>query len=220
MEQLSSIITEASDRTMSRENIRETCYNIFIKDGFDEIGTVHSEKYICRFFVTVKRIKGILVEKTLQNIGESFGSEICQGILRHIKSKIKSELRQDFLKLHFDITDEIFATITVVILSFIVAVFSPILGLIFAVGSFVVTLVSSVNVNSERWRSQVADEIYSTVSKKREGIHRRILKMVKEICEITTKDLQTVSTTIENLRQKIDCLDMEKGEVPFSFKEN
>lgn len=208
--ELFSIIDEAAKKAYSRENIRNICFNEFIIDG-EDVGTVYSNSYVCRFFVTVRRIKAELVTNTLRSVGKAFASEICKGILRHIESNIQSALRHDLISLRFDISDDIFATVTVVLLFVIASVINPVLGAAAAVVSLVVNFVFSVDVNSESWRGQVADEIFKTVSKNKDTLINKILPMVEKTCRTTTGDLKNVSKKLEEWTQKTECMDINES---------
>lgn len=210
-DKLVSIINEGARKALSRENIRDICFNEFITDG-ENVGTVRNSSYICRFFVTVRRIKAQLVKKTLHSVGQSLASEICKGILRHIESKIQSKLRQDLIQLSFNISDEIFAKVTVVLMFVIASVFiNPLLGAAVAVGSLLVTFVLSVDVNSESWRRKIADEIFQTVSKNKHDVLSKLLPMVEKTCRKTAEDLNSVSKKLEKWMQKTECMDIKES---------
>lgn len=206
-EELVSIINKAAKKAYSRTNIRNICFNELIAD----VGTVNSDSYACRFFVTVRRIKAQLVKNTLHSVGKSFASEICKGILHHIESKIESALKHDLLRLRFDISDDIFAKVTSVMLVFIALAINPLLGAAAAVLSLALTFVWSVDVNSERWRGQVAEEIFLTVSKNKDNLINKILPLVEKTCIKTTEDLKNVSKELEEWTQKTKCMDINES---------
>lgn len=210
VKELVNIIDEAAEKAFSRENIRNICFNEFITDDRN-VGTVYSHSYVCRFFVTVRRIKTKLVENTLRSVNKSFATEICKGILHHIKSKIQSALRHDLIKIKFDVSDETFSTVTVVVLCVIASVINPLFGVAVAVVSLVVTFVWSVDVNSESWRRNVADEIFDAVSKNEFEVLNKLLPMVQETCRKTTEDLENVSKRLEEWTQKTECMDINES---------
>lgn len=148
---------------------------------------------------------------TLRSVGKAFASEICKGILRHIESKIQSALRHDLIRLRFNISDDIFATVTVVLLFVIASVINPVVGAAAAVVSLVMHFVFSVDVNSESWRGQVADEIFKTVSKNKDTLVSKILPMVEKTCRTTTGDLKNVSKKLEEWTQKTECMDINES---------
>lgn len=57
-----SIVSKAVDQALSRRNVNGICLSEFISDG-EDVGTVNSDSYTCRLFVTVRRIKKTLVKK-------------------------------------------------------------------------------------------------------------------------------------------------------------
>lgn len=216
--ELNSIVKTAAEIALSREHIRNICFNECIKKEAEEendIGTVHSNSYVCRFFVTVRRIKAQLVKKTLRSVGKSLASEICKGILHHMKSKIQSALRHDLTKLRFNISDNIFAKVTVVIMSVILFIINPLIGATVAAVSLVVTFVWSVDVNSESWRRKVADEIFETVSRKEDQVLGKLLPTVKQTCRKTTEDLKKVLKNLEEWTQKTECMDIKESKYAF-----
>ena len=207
--ELNEIVHTAANISLSVDNIHRLCYNVFLKDGNTDVGTTDYRCYRCRSPFTVKWLKEQLINKTLEAISESFASEICQGILRHIESKVRIELETEFLELKVNISPEIFATFAVVIGTAIITLFMPFLGIIVAMASFMVTFIFSVCVNSKSWRAKVANQIYETVSKYRSSIENGILSQIKTMCSETKEDLQAVSDQINDRKQRIGFPDQE-----------
>lgn len=206
---IAGIVKSAANKALARQNIRWLCYDVFLKDKGTNVGTTDDNSYTCRSPFTVKALKEQLISKTLEAISESFASEICQGILEHIKAKIKVEIEKEFFDLKVKISPEIFATFAVAIGTVIITLFMPLLGIIFAMATVVVTLILSVDVNSVSWRRNVADQIYETVSKNRTTIEKDILSEIKTMCNETKKELHEVSKQIDDLKKKIGFPDQE-----------
>lgn len=200
---LGKILQEANDKVLSKDSIKELCYGILLKDKDGNIGTTAHASYSCRSMFTVRRLKEQLVDETLKKTAEALGSEICSGILNHIESKIKTKLEQHFSNLKFQIPDELFAKITVAVVTNVVTFFFPLIGVIFAVGTLVVTFVWPIDVNSREWRGKVADEIYETIDKNKNDIMRKIRPQVEQMCRQTVQELMAVSRTINDL---IHCI--------------
>lgn len=207
IENLDSIINEAADRALTQENVRQLCFGVDIKDDGKSIGTVKSSSYVCFSTFTVRRLKKYLAQETLQKVGESLGSEICTGILRYIESKVKAELKGDLIHLELELTNEIFATFTIIVMAVLSFYFTSWFTLIMMVGSMVVVAVLTVDVNSVEWRRKVADEIYNKVRDKRSNILRKVTPEIKALCQNTSKDLGTVAEKILKIRDRIQLID-------------
>lgn len=200
IDSLGIILQAATDKVLSKDEIRQLCYGIFLKDNGGNVGTTENASYSCRSMFTVRRLKEQLVDQTLEKTAKTLGSEICRGILNHIKSKNKTKLEQHFSNLKFEISDELFAAITVAVWAVVVEFFFPLLGTIMAVGTLVVTFVWSVDVNSRDWRRKVADQIYDTIDKNKNDIMIKIRPQVEQICHQTVHELLAVSRTIHDLK--------------------
>lgn len=203
IDSLEEILQAAKDQVLTKDKIRRVCYDIFLRDKSELVGTTDNTSYSCRSMFTVRRLKEQLVEETLNKTAETLGSEICGGILKHIESKIQSKLEQDFSDLKLNISDELYAAITVAVVAVVVSFFFPLLGIIIAVGTLFVTFVWSVDVNSRDWRSKVADEIYDTIDKNKANILRKIRPQVEEICWHTVRELTVVWKTIQDFKCRI-----------------
>lgn len=208
-ESLREILKAAADKALSKESIRQLCFNIFLHDNNVNVGTVQNSSYSCRSMFTVRRLKRQLVDLTLKEAARALGSEICRGILKHIESKIKTNLKQNFSDLKFEISDKLFATITVAVVAVVVSFFFPLLGVIIAVGTLVVTFIWSVDVNSRGWRQKVADEIFNTIYQNKTDIMIKIRPQIELICQRTVKDLETVSKTIADLKPSIGHIEQK-----------
>lgn len=203
IDSLDEILQAASDNVLSRDNIRQLCYDILLEDKHDLVGTVYSTSYSCRSLFTVRRLKEQLVEKTLKKTAETLGSEICRGILKHIESKIQSKLEQDLSHLELNVSDELYATITVAVVAVVVSYFFPLIGIIIAVSTFVVTFVWSVDVNSRDWRRKVADEMCDTINQNKARVLRKVRSQVEEMCRQTVLELTKVSKTLHEFQCRI-----------------
>lgn len=205
---MDTILQEASEKTLSRYSIRQVCYNIFLWDKNVDVGRVDNASYNCRLVFTVRRLKEQLVEKTLNETAKAFRSEICRGVLKHIESNILTNLDENFSDLRLKISDELFATITsVVVFAVIFGFINPLLGIIVAVGYVVVTFIWSVNVNSTDWREAIADEIYETIVKNKTDIFHKIKGQVEKVCGHAQRELYEVSDTVADFKRHLGQLD-------------
>lgn len=81
--------------------------------------------------------------------------------MKHFECSFSTNLEQSFSDLKFKISDELFEKITSVVVFIVVVAFNnPLLGIIVAVTTLVVTFIRSINVNSTDWRAQISDGIY------------------------------------------------------------
>lgn len=208
--ELNEIIHTAANKALSEENIRRLCFNVHLKEGNTNIGTTESHSYFCRSPWTVWGMRRQLIGKTLEAISKSFASEICQGILKHIESKIRMNLEMELGGggFNFIISPEVFTTV-MLIGSVILSLFIPLAGIVVAMLAVIGAFLESVDVNSKYWRKPYADEIYETVRKKRTSIERNILYEIETMCEKTKKDLQAVSTQINDLKQELKFPDQD-----------
>lgn len=143
---IETIIQDATDKILSRESIRQMCYDIFLWDKNIAKRTTEDASYSCRSIYTVKRLKEHLEKRTLHEIAEALRSEICRRILKHTESNFQSNLEQRFSDLKFKSSDELFEKIiSVVVFVVVVAFNNPLLGIIVAVTTLVGTYFHKVN---------------------------------------------------------------------------
>lgn len=203
------IVETAVNDSITQANVNYICFRVNIQDKLENIGTVYDAPYRCFSEFTVKRLKGNLVENTLKSLAETVGSKISAEISRHIISKVKRELEKDLIKLKIKLTEETFASLTLIVISAFTFVFSSWLGLLVAVGTILLTFAMSVDVNSRDWREKVADELYKKVSENESAILRRILPEIERLCENTSTDLRSVVENVRTFRQKIQIVNQK-----------
>lgn len=202
---LAGIVSAAAQHSLTRLNFREICYNEFITD----VGTVHSNSYICRFFLTVRRIKRTLVTNALRTICKLLGFKICKDIMRDIEFAMETmHMSEGQRQQRIDISDTIIETLAVEITSILISLCDPIHSGIFADGSFFEYFFHSVDVNSPTWRRKVADETYMMVSKHQEDIVKHVLLLVENMCKKTTEDLKYVSRSLQKWKENTECMDL------------
>lgn len=197
---LGTILDAAADKVLSKETVQRLCFGIFLVDNDRYVGAIDSSSYRCYCMSTVERLKRQLVDQTLSKTAEILGSEICMGILKHIEANITSILEQIFLNLNFEISENVFESITTTFAT-VVAIFNPIRYLVGNVGSFIVTFMLSIDVNSTDWRRKVAYEIYEKIAKFKNDILKKIRFQIEQMCLQTVQELSAVSKTISDLRR-------------------
>lgn len=212
---LTKIIMEAEENVFTCRNIRDLCHSAVIRNEGRYVGTADDRSYECYSMFTIKKLKECLVEETLNKIGESLGSEICTGILKYIESRVKSELKKDLIHLKVELTKELFASISLIVIMAISYFFSSWLSLLVAVGTFFVTLVMSVDVNSYAWRNKVADEICGKVRAHRSEILDKVLPDIEKLCKKTSRDLENVAELLLALQRNIQLVNQKQCKLVF-----
>lgn len=203
---LAEIVSKAAKHSLTQSNVREICYNEFITDG-ENVGTVYSNSYIFRFFLTVRRIKRTLVINALCTICKSLGLEICKDIMCDIEYAMgRMHMSED--KRQLDISDTFIETFNIEMTSFLISLCDPIYSPIFAAGSFFESFFYPTDVNSPTWRRKVADETYMMVSKHQKDIVKKVFLLVEKMCQKTTEDLKYVSRSLQKWKEKNECMDM------------
>lgn len=206
------IMQDATDKILSRESIRQMCYDIFLWDKNIAIGTTEDASYSCRSIFTVRRLKEHLEERTLHEIAKTFRSEICRGILKHFECSSPTNLEQNFSDLKIKISDELFEKISSVVVFIVVVAFNnPLLGIIVAVTTLVGTFIRSINVNSTNWRAQIADGIYDIIVKNKTNILSNIEGQVKNMCWPALQELNEVSDSVTGFKRRLG----QTGQKPF-----
>lgn len=207
---IETILQEATKKTLSRDSIRQVCYDILLWDKNVIVGRGDSASYSCRSVFTVRRLKEQLVEGTLHETANAFSLEICKGMFKHVESNIQTNLEQKFSDLKFKVSNELFENISsVAVFVVIFAYFYPIIGIIVAVGYVVVTFIWSVNVNSRDWRIKIADEIYQTIVKNKTDILRKIGGQVRNLCCQAKDELYAVSDTVLDFKRSLGQIDQK-----------
>lgn len=207
---LRGILDTAAAKSLTGDKIRSICYSVYLFDDTKAVGTVNSDAYLCFSVFRIKRLKGALVQESLNRIGNSLGSEICNGILHHIESNVKSRLVNDLADLKIELSENLYYSVKDIVITAIFWIFSPWVGLIVTAGMIFVNLVWPENINSESWRRKVANEIHDKMQENRSAILNRIRPDIENSCINTSADLQTVVKNLIALQQKIHLVDQQK----------
>lgn len=142
--------------------------------------------------------------RTLHEIAKTLRSEICRGILKHFECSFPTNLEQNFSDLKFKISDELFEKITSVVVFIVVVAFNnPLIGIIVAVTTLVVTFIRSINVNSTEWRPQIADGIYEIIVKNKTNILSNLEGQVKNMCWPALQKLNEVPDTVTDFKRRL-----------------
>lgn len=206
--EIENIVNRAGSRTLSKENITRVCFDAVIQES----GNTDSDPYYCRSFLTVRRLKQELVDKTLDSVSQSLGSDVSSEIQRHIAREFRDRFDTSQLFFTFFIPIVIFDSMIVGI-GLIAAIWiNPIAGLIITVVGIGATFLFAVNVNSPSWRRNVATEIHDNLATNKEKVLREISLNVKKRCIETINRLRDVSRQLEDFKREIHLIDQDTGE--------
>lgn len=200
---LGIVIIESMSSVLTKANIRRVCFEVVVRYDHNYVGTVENNAYNCRYSGTVTRIKEILTEATLRDTARKLGSEICKGISMHIESVVQSTLSKEFGNMKSDMSDFIVREIDAIISATVVRIFRTIYGVIISVTTFFITIFRPVDVNSEEWRSQVADEVYFNIWKKGDFLRDSILDNLTNLCAKTREDFEFITSELEKFQKRV-----------------
>lgn len=192
---LERVIKKSMDRVLTRANIRRVCFEVVVRYDNNYVGTVENSAYNCRYSGTVTRIKKILTEETLCDTARKLGSEICKGILMRIESVVQTTLSAELGKTKSDMSNIIFGEIN--------AIISEKYGVIISETPFFITIFRPVDVNSEEWRSQVADDVYFNIWEKGDFLRENILDNLTDLCQKTKEDFEFINIELEKFQERV-----------------
>lgn len=175
-----------------------------------EENIVGREPYLCYSIFTVRRLKRTLVENTLSKIIDLLEREICRGIIQHIENVVQKTLEEEFSRITFRMSDEIYTQIRGTIAGIIFAIFEGITDIIIAIGFFVITIIKPVDINSVEWRQQVADEISEKILEDTYTLMQNITGTIRKIYCKTVDHLQNIEHTLERFRTRLQMTDQRK----------
>lgn len=200
---LKRVINKSMDRVLTRANIRRVCFEVVVRYDNNYVGTVENSAYNCRYSGTVTRIKKILTEEILCDTARKLGSEICKGILMRIESVVQTTLSAELGKIKSDMSSIFFAEIDAIISETVVKILRKKYGVIISETPFFITIFRPVDVNSEEWRSQVADEVYFNILEKGDFLRDYILDNLKNLCRKTRKDFEFITSELEEFQKRV-----------------
>lgn len=211
--EIENIVNRAGSRTLSKENITRVCFDAVIQES----GNTGSDPYYCRSFFTVRRLKRELVDKTLESVRQSLGSDVSREIQHHIARELRE--RFDTSQLFFTFIIPIFIFDSMIFGIAIIAAYwiNPIAGVIISAVGIGATFLFAVNVNSPSWRGDVATEIHDNLTKNKEKVLKEITSNIKKRCTETINQLSDVYRQLEDFQREIDLIDQDTGEFKFNF---
>lgn len=210
-EHLASVINSALHNSLTQQNIRNLCCDVYIKTREENVGSVGSGRYACHLTKTVRRLKQVLVEETLKKTAKFLGTEICNGILHHIEIAVQGKITEDLIKLRSRISDEIHVLFEISITAIIFNIIYSIVSVFFYIGVFFITIIYPVDVNSREWREKVADEIFEKVLEHRQDLTIHILQEMKRIWSKTVNDLISISTQLSRFETETFHMDQKQS---------
>lgn len=206
LQNIEQIVKDAVNRVLSKESITELCFDVVIRES----GNTNSNPYYCRSGSTIHVLKKELLRRTVDSVSKYLGSEICNEIQRHIQTDIQSRFSID--------TDSIYTVPLLsneLFFSVIAFILHPVLGFLIAFLSAVGTYIFAVNVNSQSWRRNVANEIYKHVDKNKEKIVTELSSNIRTRCKITADHLKLIADSLEEFTSSIHLNDQDTRELFF-----
>ena len=207
---IKTILQNAVKKDLSKKNIQGICHEVILHNEKDCIGNCKSTEYICRSQKTVRKIKENLVLETLKEIAKKIGSNVCKWILNCIDTNIQTNLDREFSEIRNNISDKLYGEFEVYVTEVcIYSVFQSVYETMYSLWAYVVTFVWSVDVNSKRWRDEIAHEIYEKICEKKEGITRNLLLHIRPLCTETVEVLSKLSSKLDVYAEMIVPSDQE-----------
>lgn len=200
---LKRAINKSMDRVLTRANIRRVCFEVVVRYDNNYVGTVENSAYNCRYSGTVTRIKKILTEETLCDTARQLGSEICKGILMSVESFVQTTLSKELGKTKSDMSNIIFGEIDAIISARVVKILRKKYGVIISETPFFITIFRPVDVNSEEWRSQVADDVYFNIWEKGDFLREYILDNLTNLCRKTKEDFEFINFELGKFQKRV-----------------
>lgn len=207
-QKLQTVIKRSINACLTRENVREICY----EEHVDSVGSVGDEKVYFYRTESIEKIKETLVNQTLERIAQNLGADICRGLAWEMKTIVQDELSKEIRVLRFEISSDVFRKIENTLIIMIVEFFDNLYGWIRGIARFFITLFYPVDVNSEEWRTRVADEIFEKINAKRKPIHDFSVSEILRMCQKTVQDFDVITVTLENFKRKVIPTDQNQRE--------
>lgn len=160
----------------TKQSISLLCFGVILKDEKSDVGSLESEPYYCNSKESLNQLRQNLELQTIQ--------KICTSLIRTAETGQMLPFQPDIWGLHFDITENIF--------------FKVLENLLKKNGRPDDKVVLPVDVNSRKWRQDVAGALYTLFRDKKHVIETRL----KEICRKTRGDLECVSSQLESYKNR------------------
>lgn len=191
-----TIIEEAANKALSRENITQLCYNSVIR-GYGNVDSLPNKCYSQR---TVDELKDELVRTTIRSVSSSLGFELCNGILRHIEKEIKSTVNVAFrIPLHvFDPME---------FDSLILSLLNSVIGIARSIVTSIVTYWLGVDVNSRSWRIEIATEIHQKIVESKPKLLKELISDITPRCRATEEHLKSILEKLEDIIERLQLTD-------------
>lgn len=194
---LDALLRKAVYRVFAPKNIEEICHQSKIIDGGNYIGSVSDPSCRCFSSFTVQRIKRSLVYKVFKEIGKSLLREIHWTILNGVDSPCRRKLESVLIFLDSNINRDELNKLVTKYMNKLADFPIPM-----TVGDVFVTLITTVDVNSKEWRSQVGKEIDKKLCDYKKDIKKIFLKLLGNIVN-TAKDLDSALKNLKRAKEKI-----------------
>lgn len=213
-------ITDFAINTLTQDDIIKLCYEVHIVYKNKIVGTVQSGTYNCYSTFTVRSIKHLLAEETLEKTAKHLGSVICTGIHRYNDDRIRTKLFQELGIIRFLISSDIYHKIENTLIGVLIAFFIDAFSGVFTnIITFIVRILHPVDVNSKEWRAKVAEEIYQKILEKRHKIADLVLEAIWNFdsAEKVHVDLKVVQRKMEGFLRNISQSDHKQLQGQYIF---
>ena len=160
----------------TKQSISLLCFGVILKDEKSDVGSLESESYYCNSEESLNQLRQNLELQTIQ--------KICTSLNMIVETGQVFPFYHDDWGLHLEITENIF--------------FKVLENLLKNIGSPDAKVVLPVDVNSRKWRQDVAGALYTLFRDKEHVIETHL----NEICRKIRKDLEYVSSQLESYKNR------------------
>lgn len=126
-----------------------------------------------------------------------------QGILMSVESFVQTTLSKELGKTKSDMSNIIFGEIDAIISARVVKILRKKYGVIISETPFFITIFRPVDVNSEEWRSQVADDVYFNIWEKGDFLREYILDNLTNLCRKTKEDFEFINIELGIFQKRV-----------------
>lgn len=198
-QRIQAVIEQSVDVTLAFSNVQNICFWEHVHPA----GRIGDKPYVCHYTGTIVPIKRDLVNQTLEGIAKSLGEHINNKLIQQMRNVIQSELSKELGEIRFDISDNVFRKMERSIITMIIEFFDSLHGWVRSFAQFLITVFYPVDVNSGEWRHQVAEEIHTKISEKKQLISEFAFEEVNDICKKTVQDLKAIEKILCSFRSEV-----------------
>lgn len=204
-----SVVQNAAETIATKENIRQLSKEADLYDGLNHVGTCDSTSYKCILPSTVHRIKVILFKEIYVQAVRLLVENVFQEVTNCLGKEGERVFKTYFPYLKLDIQlGRVYGSIADILkeqIEFIeIFLFDSIIGFL----KIIVNSIWPEDVNNCQWRSNVADEVFTSFWEYKKLIFSYVMK--KALPNLLTrlrKDLEDVLNPSNDYKKKIKLSD-------------